>query len=113
MAFVDWGKIKSKMKEGVWMNLLAVEYNEETGLPVDRTYLECGLPSYLQESLIQMKEAWQRIDNGEDYLHWDCDFCNLQSDINSAEVEGLISSEQAWYLREKYLRMARSDLDDL
>ena len=102
-----------KKKEGVRMSSLAAEYDRKTGLPVARTYLECGLPKYLQESLIQMKEAWQRIDNGEDYLHWDCDFCNLQSDINSAEVEGMISSEQAWHLREKYLRMTRPNPDDL
>lgn len=95
------------------MSLLATEYDEETGLPVDRAYLECGLPKYLQDSLMQMQEAWERLDKGEDDLHWDCDFCNVQSDINSAEVEGLISSEQAWYLREKYLRMARPNLDDL
>ena len=42
------------------------------------------------------------------YYHvWDCDYCNLQSDINSAEVNQIISPEQAWYLREKYLRMER------
>ena len=36
---------------------------------------------------------------------WDCDYCNLQADINNAEVNQVISSEQAWYLRERYLRM--------
>lgn len=60
-----------------------------------------------------MQEAWERLDNGEEDLHWDYDLCNLQSDINSTEVEGLINSEQAWYLREKYLRMARTNPDDL
>ena len=48
-----------------------------------------------------------KVDNGEDYTLWDCDYCNLQSDINSAEVNQIISPEQAWYLREKYLRMER------
>ncbi len=95
------------------MGLPDVEYDEETGLPLDRTYLECGLPEFLQESLEQMKSAWDKLDNGEDDLHWDCDFCNLQSDINSAEVEGMINSEQAWYLREKYLRMIRPNPDDI
>ena len=28
------------------------------GLPEDKGYLECGLPSYLEESLQKMKEAW-------------------------------------------------------
>ena len=29
------------------------------------------------------------------------------TDINNAEVNQVISSEQAWYLREKYLRIER------
>lgn len=79
----------------------------EAGLPVDNNYLECGLPAFLQESVQAMKEAWKKRDAGEKYLHWDCDYCNLQSDINNAEVNQLISTEQAWYLREKYLRIER------
>ena len=34
-------------------------YDKETGLPVDRAYLECGLPPYLQRSLDTMKRAWE------------------------------------------------------
>ena len=79
----------------------------ETGRPADDSYLECGLPDFLQESIQAMKEAWRKLDTGEEYLRWDCDYCNLQSDINSAEVNQIISEEQAWYLREKYLRMER------
>ncbi len=79
----------------------------ETGKPSDDSYLECGLPPFLQESVQAMKEAWKKIDSGEKYLHWDCDYCNLQADINNAEVNQMISTEQAWYLREKYLRMER------
>ena len=85
----------------------STSYDGETGLPKDSSYLECGLPPFLQESLARMKAAWGKIDSGEKYLHWDCDFCNLQSDINSAEVNQIISTEQAWYLREKYLRIER------
>ena len=88
--------------------LLSSQYDNETGLPRDDDYLECGLPVFLQESINAMKAAWQKIDNGESYLHWDCDYCNLQSDINSAEVNQLISVEQAWYLREQYLRVERT-----
>lgn len=80
---------------------------DEKGLPNEKSYLECGLPEFLQDSLCAMIEAWQKVDSGEKYLRWDCDFCNLQSDINSAEVNQMISTEQAWYLREKYLRMER------
>ncbi len=77
------------------------------GLPEDKAYLECGLPTFLQESLQAMKAAWDKLDRGEKYLRWDCDYCSLQSDINSAEVNQLISEEQAWYLRTKYLRIER------
>ena len=77
-----------------------------------KTHLEHDLPTFLQESIEDMKKAWERLDNGEKYLRWDCDYCNLQSDINIAEVECLISSEQAWYLREKYLRIQRNDILD-
>lgn len=55
------------------------------------------------------KAAWKKVDIGEKYLRIDCDYCNLQSDINSAEVNGIISSNQAWYLREKYLRIERGE----
>ncbi len=85
------------------------EYDEKSGLPFDRGYLECGLPCFLQESIEQMKKAWKKLDAGEEYLQWDCDFCNLQSDINTTEVNGMISSEQAWYLREKYLRIEKHE----
>ena len=80
---------------------------DENGLPKDDNYLECGLPDFLVISIEAMKEAWRKLDNGEEYLRWDCDYCNLQSDINNAEVNQLISTEQAWFLREKYLRMER------
>lgn len=82
-------------------------YDSDTGLPKDDSYLECGLPDFLQESINAMQAAWDKLDHGEQYLRWDCDFCNLQTDINNAEVNQLISSEQAWHLREKYLRIER------
>lgn len=84
------------------------EYDEKTGLPIDKSYLEYGLPPYLKESIQQMQNAWEKLDAGIRYMEWDCDYCNLQSDINSAEVEEEITPEQAWYLREKYLRMKRT-----
>lgn len=68
-------------------------------------YLETGLPAILQGSIKKMKEAWHKLDHNIPYLHWDVDYCELQSEINNAEVNGAISSEQAWYLRRKYLRM--------
>ena len=29
----------------------------DTGLPADRSYLECGLPDFLRESIAQMQAA--------------------------------------------------------
>lgn len=79
----------------------------ENNLPKDSDYLECGLPDFLQASIRAMIEAWNKLDSGIEYLRWDCDYCNLQSDINSAEINRLISEEQAWFLREKYLGLER------
>lgn len=68
-------------------------------------YLELELPEYLMESIDAMRKAWLMIDHHVQYLRWDLDYCNLQADINSAEVDMLISRAQAQYLRRKYLRM--------
>lgn len=86
---------------------LSSPHEDTSGLPKDSSYLERGLPEFLQDSIGAMQSAWQKLDNGENYLRWDCDYCNLQTDINNAEINGIISSERAWYLREKYLRMER------
>lgn len=79
------------------------------GKPIDKGYLECDLPEFLQRSLDQMKKAWELIDAGKEYSLWDCDWCELQSDINAAEVDQQISSEKANYLRKKYLRMVNDN----
>lgn len=84
------------------------KYNAETGLPEDNSYLECGLPEYLKVSLDNMKKSWAIEDSGQRDYHWDLYWGELNADINSAEIDKSISSEQAWYLREKYLRMERN-----
>lgn len=84
-------------------------YDNTAGLPKNKEYLECDLPPYLQSSLENMIVSWKIIDNGEEDYHWDLNWSELNADINSAEVEQEISSEQAWYLREKYLRIKRGD----
>lgn len=85
-------------------------YDNETGLPESKEYLERGLPLYLQASLRNMIASWEIVDKGGEDYHWDMTWSELNADINSAEVEQEISSELAWYLREKYLRMNRGDL---
>lgn len=66
-----------------------------------------NLPKSLQKAIEDMEMAWAKVDRGEGCLSWDCYFCELQSSINSAEVNGVISSDAAWFLREKHLRMER------
>lgn len=70
-------------------------------------HYESSLPGYLVASLNKMKESQRKIDSGIEYLRYDCDYCELQSDINTAEVGGEISPDQAWYLRGKYLGLAK------
>ena len=80
-------------------------YNYNTGLPKNESYLEKGLPAFLQRSIENMKKSWIIEDSGQTDLHWDIYWCDLYSDINSAEVDQIISSKQADYLRKVYLRM--------
>ncbi|MCD7921294.1 MAG: hypothetical protein LUE14_12130 [Clostridiales bacterium] len=87
----------------------AAKYDTDTNRPLNKGYLECGLPSYLKISLENMKKSWEIEDSGQCDLHWDLYWCELNADINSAEADGVISSEQAWYLREAYLRMERNE----
>ncbi len=93
-------------------NIMALEAPQKvdalTNLPENKAYLECGLPGYLRISLENMKTSWAIEDSGKRDLHWDLCWGELNADINSAEIDQLISTEQAWYLREKYLRMERS-----
>lgn len=91
------------------MDKNSTRYDLETGLPKSKEYLECGLPPYLQASLDQMIASWKILDSGQTDMQWDMNWCELNADINSAEVEQEITAEQAWYLREKYLRMKRED----
>ena len=79
-----------------------------SGLPADDSYLECSLPPFLLEAIAAMQSAWEKLDYGEECPHWDCYYDELQSDINMAEVEQVINTEQAWHLREKYLRIERA-----
>lgn len=89
-------------------NELSSDFNAQ-GLPQDKSYLECGLPQYLYDSIAAMKKSWEVLDRGERNNTYDLDFCELQADINRAEVDEIISSEQAWFLREKYLRINKED----
>lgn len=86
--------------------LLEPDY-DINGKPVDNSYLECNLPPFLADSLSVYRDALMKQQTGAVVTLMDCYYCELQSDINSAEVNNIISSEQAWYLREKYLGLER------
>ena len=91
------------------MTIDSADYEPDTGLPKDRAYLEKGLPKYLQISLDNMKKSWEIEDSGKRDLHWDLYWCELNADINSAENDRVISTEQADYLRRVYVRMKKDD----
>lgn len=93
------------------MQIDNARYDRETGLPKDESYLEKGLPGYLQKSIAAMQASWKIVDSGKRDLHWDLVWCELNADINSAETEQEISSDQAWYLRRKYLRMEKDEIE--
>lgn len=94
------------------MTIDTANYDLETGLPKDESYLEKSLPDYLYTSINAMVESWRIEDSGKRDLHWDIHWCDLNADINAAETEQEISSEQAWYLRRKYLRMENENITD-
>ena len=58
--------------------------------------LENNLPEFLKQSIKDLQENLETI-------RWDIYYGTLQSDINVAEVNGQITSAQAWYLRRKCL----------
>lgn len=69
---------------------------ESEALVMENNYLEIDLPKELKES----------IDNytlHKNTSSWDIFYCELQADINFYEVEQIITSKQANYLRDKYL----------
>ena len=86
------------------------EIDEKTGKTLDLSYLERGLPPFLNSSIEEMKKSWDILDSGGEDTLWDCKWCDLNSDINVAEVEQIITSEQADYLRKKYLRMVEEEI---
>ena len=63
-----------------------------------KEYYEINLPGYLQRDLDAMKEGkWP----------YDCLWGELYGSINCAFIDGAITEDHAWYLREKYLDMER------
>lgn len=71
--------------------------------------VEDSLPDYLKESLERYRVGLRKYETDPSYTVFDCDFLEFQSDINICESDGTISSEIAWYLRDKYLGLSREE----
>lgn len=69
---------------------------------VNKDYLEFNIPDFLKDSINKFNI------NRKNSLY-DVYYCTLQSDINVAEIGGYISSNQAWFLRKKYLGIDNND----
>lgn len=80
-----------------------------TELHDDQNCLENDLPSWLQKEVDAMKRSWEIEDSGERDMQWDTIWCELNADVNYAEIEGIITQKQADYLRQRVLRMKRRE----
>ena len=80
-----------------------------TELHDDQNCIEQGFPSWLQKEVDAMKRSWEIEDSGERDMRWDAIWCELNADVNYAEIEGIITKEQADYLRKEVLRMKQRE----
>lgn len=68
------------------------------GKPLDKRYLETGLPESLQKAIDDYVQGER-----EQVTHMDCLWGELYGSINACQWGDRITEEQADYLREKYL----------
>lgn len=68
------------------------------GKPINKTYLETGLPGGIQKAI----EEYQQGEKAQ-VLYLDCLWSELYGSVNANLWAGLITDEQAGYLRKKYL----------
>ena len=83
------------------------DYDVKTGKPLDKSYLACNLPQFLQDDIDQFVKG-----EAEKSSLMDCFWGELYGSINSAMIDGQISEEQAHYLRGKYLFDYERDSND-
>lgn len=77
---------------------LKVEPDMYKGKPKDKTYLETDLPLSIQKAIEDYIEGEK-----ENVLHLDCLWGELYGAINASQWDNSITTEQADYLRKKYL----------
>ncbi len=75
----------------------------------DPGWYECGLPPFLRQAIGDMLAC-------RETPKWECrrdlHFGEIQSCVNTAEVEEMITADQARYLRQKYLGYVYGDDGD-
>lgn len=70
---------------------------------------EMLLPEYMLETIRKFEKSLALKKSGTPDYRLDCYYDELNSDINVLEVDGVLTSDQAWYLREKYLDRTREE----
>lgn len=74
--------------------------------------IDSTLPKFLRESIKAFLIGQEKYERGG-YYQFDMDYCDLQSDINVCEVEQMITSDEAWELRERYLGLCKSKYHEI
>lgn len=70
---------------------------------------ELLLPESVRQTIAKYEQSLALYEAGKPDYRLDCYFEELNSDFNVLEVDGILSSDQVWYLREKYLGRRRED----
>ena len=68
---------------------------------------EMLLPESMLCTIQKYEASLAAFEAGKPDYKLDCYYDELNSDINVMEVDGDLTSDQAWYLREKYLGRVR------
>lgn len=74
---------------------------------MEKYSIDSTLPKFLRESIEAFLVGKEKHESGMGYSEFDMDYCDLQTDINVCEVEQMITSDEAWALRERYLGLQR------
>ena len=75
---------------------------------MEKIEIDSTLPQFLRESIEAFLIGKEKYESGIGYSEFDMDYCDLQTDINICEVEQMITSDEAWQLREKYLELQKA-----
>ena len=70
---------------------------------IDNFMAISNLPDYDKKLISKFEKSLALTEAGTPDNRLDCYVDELASEINNLEVNEIISSEQAWYLREHYL----------